>query len=89
MISITRSGVRNLARPISACRPTGPPITPESAAPIASVRLGRSRSSRLRRSSASGSGETVVGSRSVTGAEEVQAAALPARVRLAAEERWE
>ena len=39
-------------RPISACRPAGPPTVVDSAAPNSSVRLGRSRSSALRRSSA-------------------------------------
>src|SRR5882762_439151 len=99
MISITRSGVRNLARPISACLPTGPPITPESAAPIVSVRLGRSRSLRLRLSSAgragdttpaNADGDTVSRSRSITGAEKVQPAprlAVRARVRPAQAER--
>src|SRR3954470_24803525 len=58
MINSTRSGVRNRWRPINACRPTGPPITPESAAPIVSVRLGRSRSSLLGRASAGGAGDT-------------------------------
>ena len=58
MISITRSGVKKRCLPISACRPTGPPMTPDSAAPIVSVRLGRSRSSRLRRSAARQAGES-------------------------------
>ena len=56
MMNITRRGVSSRVLPISACRPTGPPTSSERPAPIGSVRLGRSRSSALRRSAAKGRG---------------------------------
>ena len=56
-MNITRSGVRNRCRPIRACRPTGPPTISESPPTRTSLRLGRSRSSALRRSVANCSGE--------------------------------
>ncbi|CFE37575.1 Uncharacterised protein [Mycobacterium tuberculosis] len=58
--NITRSGVISRVRPISACRPTGPPTTFARAAPNTSVRLGQSRLSALRRSAAKGSGEMLL-----------------------------